>query len=117
MSDTFQINQIFENSYPPEAAVFCNKNLLKIVQIETIDGKKRFRIQEDSTLSDEEKARNLRNERNELLRLTDFTQINDAPLDGKEKNSYAAYRQYLRDIPSQQGFPNITILSYENWIK
>ncbi|MGN1078951.1 MAG: tail fiber assembly protein [Alphaproteobacteria bacterium] len=115
MSDIYKINQIFENDYPPEAAVFCNKNNLQIVQIETMNGKKRFRIQKVPVLSDEKKAQNLRNERNELLRLTDFTQINDTPLDEKEKSAYAAYRQYLRDLPSQQGFPNITILSYGDW--
>ncbi len=117
MTESFQINQIFENSYPPEAAIFCNKNNLRIVQMKTTNGTKRFQIQEIPLLSDEEKAQNLRNERNELLRCTDFTQINDSPFGEKEKSSYAAYRQYLRDLPAQQGFPNITILSYENWVK
>ena len=117
MTEPFQINQIFENSYPPEAAIFCNENNLRIVQMETTNGTKRFQIQEIPLLSDEEKAQNLRNERNELLRCTDFTQINDVPFNEEEKSAYAAYRQYLRDLPAQQGFPNITVLSYENWVK
>ena len=117
MTEPFQINQIFENSYPPEAAIFCNKNNLRIVQMETTNGTKRFQIQEIPLLSDEEKAQLLRAERNEFLRLTDFTQINDSPFSEEEKSSYSAYRQYLRDLPAQQGFPNITVLSYENWVK
>lgn len=117
MTETYQINQIFEDSYPPEAAIFCNKNNLQIVQIETMNGKKRYRIQKIPILSDEEKAQLLRAERNEFLRLTDFTQINDSPFSEEEKSSYSAYRQYLRDLPAQQGFPNITVLSYTDWIK
>lgn len=43
-----------------------------------------------------------RTQRNQLLSETDWTQIADAPVD---KGIWATYRQALRDIPQQIGFP------------
>lgn len=40
--------------------------------------------------------------RNQLLSNTDWTQLADAPVD---KEIWASYRQGLRDVPSQAGFP------------
>lgn len=55
-------------------------------------------------LDAEKKA--VRNERNLLLAESDWTQLADATVD---KVSWAAYRQALRDLPSQAGFPhNVT---------
>ncbi len=45
---------------------------------------------------------NVRNERNRRLTASDWTQVEDAPVD---KAAWAAYRQGLRDVPSQAGFP------------
>ena len=45
---------------------------------------------------------NMRAERNALLAASDWTQVSDAPVD---KVVWAAYRQALRDITTQQGFP------------
>lgn len=42
----------------------------------------------------------IRAKRNELLTASDWTQLSDAPLDSSEKGDWAAYRQQLRDIPS-----------------
>jgi hypothetical protein len=47
-------------------------------------------------------ARNTRNKRNDLLSASDWTQLADASVD---KTSWAQYRQALRDLPSQSGFP------------
>ena len=47
-------------------------------------------------------ARKVRDERNKLLSESDWTQILDAPVD---QAAWAAYRQDLRDVPSQAGFP------------
>lgn len=40
----FIINQIFENDYQPEAAIWCNENKAYIKQIEQIEGVRRFQI-------------------------------------------------------------------------
>lgn len=44
----------------------------------------------------------VRNERNRLLSESDWTQVADAPVD---QAAWAIYRQDLRDIPKQKGFP------------
>lgn len=51
----------------------------------------------------------IREQRNKLLSESDWTQIPDNPLSQSERESWATYRQQLRDIPEQTGFPtNIT---------
>ena len=48
----------------------------------------------------------VRNERNQLLSASDWTQNPDAPVD---KAAWAAYRQALRDVPQQANFPETVI--------
>lgn len=50
----------------------------------------------------ESKAAEIRLTRDHLLAESDWTQLADAPVD---KAAWAAYRQDLRDVPSQAGFP------------
>jgi hypothetical protein len=45
---------------------------------------------------------NIRSQRDSLLATCDWTQVADAPVD---KQAWADYRQSLRDVPSQAGFP------------
>ncbi len=54
--------------------------------------------------ADARKAAKVRGERNEKLAATDWTQAADVPQ--SIKDSYASYRQALRDISNQSGFPN-----------
>lgn len=54
--------------------------------------------------SDEELARQVRDERAGLLFACDWTQAPDVPQATREK--WATYRQALRDITSQTGFPH-----------
>lgn len=49
-----------------------------------------------------QKAVEVREKRDHLLTGTDWTQVADAPVD---QQAWAVYRQALRDIPSQDGFP------------
>lgn len=41
----------------------------------------------------------IRAKRDQLIALTDWTQMPDSPLSAAKKDAYAAYRQALRDIP------------------
>jgi hypothetical protein len=50
----------------------------------------------------EQKSAEVRQQRNDLLSACDWTQLADAPVDHGE---WATYRQALRDIPDQPGFP------------
>jgi len=47
-------------------------------------------------------ARNARTQRDTLLSQSDWTQVPDAPVD---QQAWANYRQALRDVPQQAGFP------------
>ena len=52
------------------------------------------------------KAKSVRTQRDEKLKATDWTQVSDAPVD---KTVWATYRQALRDLTKENGFPwNIT---------
>lgn len=51
---------------------------------------------------DANQAKLVREDRNQRLSACDWTQLNDAPVD---QAAWAEYRQSLRDIPNQSGFP------------
>jgi hypothetical protein len=57
-----------------------------------------------------EKVEFVRDDRTRLLRQCDFTQLPDAPDNVKQNmQAWVDYRQALRDIPAQEGFPwNVT---------
>ena len=54
------------------------------------------------TRTDEEIAAEIRTERNQKLAETDWTALSDVTI----SNEMIAYRQALRDITTQDGFPN-----------
>ena len=76
--------------------------------VEQIDGKwyTKYSVadidDEAKTAKDVEQAKSVRTTRNEKLKDSDWTQIADAPVD---KEIWATYRQALRDVPTQSGFP------------
>jgi len=57
---------------------------------------------EYKAMKDAEQAKAVRNSRTQMLKDSDWTQIADSTAD---KQAWAAYRQALRDITSQAGFP------------
>jgi hypothetical protein len=57
----------------------------------------------DITPTLEQLADRVRSERNDLLSASDWTQVADAPVD---QAAWASYRQALRDVPEQAGFPH-----------
>ena len=66
------------------------------------DGAQVNRVFTVEAIPDEEVAGQVRAERNGLLTASDWTQVADAPVD---KAAWATYRQALRDISDQSGFP------------
>jgi hypothetical protein len=62
----------------------------------------------DEEIADElaNKKRNIRLERDALLVKTDWSQLSDSPLTDGQKQTYAVYRQSLRDITDQATFPD-----------
>lgn len=57
---------------------------------------------EAKAAKDAEQAKNIRSDRDRRLSECDWTQVADAPVD---KAAWATYRQALRDVPAQAGFP------------
>lgn len=60
------------------------------------------KTQEELDLQTANVAMQVRGQRNGLLSESDWTQVEDAPVN---KAAWAAYRQALRDITNQEGFP------------
>ncbi len=56
---------------------------------------------------DSQMAENNRGKRDNLLSLSDWTQMNDSPLDTAGKTSWSTYRQALRDITAHANWPNL----------
>lgn len=76
--------------------------------VEQIDGQwfTKFTLvdmaQEAKDALDAQQASSIRAERNRLIAECDWTQLPDSPAD---KAAWAAYRQALRDVTAQPGFP------------
>ena len=47
----------------------------------------------------------VRAQRDKLLAETDWTQVADAPIDSATRSAMRVYRQLLRDVTKQEGFP------------
>ena len=57
---------------------------------------------EAKAVKDAEQAEKTRSQRNQMLKDSDWTQVADTPVD---KTAWATYRQALRDVTQQSGFP------------
>ena len=57
-----------------------------------------------TSLPTNDAASNVRNHRNDLLEETDWMAGSDVTM----PNAWREYRQALRDLPAQSGFPNVT---------
>lgn len=60
---------------------------------------------EEVAETDRHQADAMRGKRNFLLNRSDWTQLGDAPLTPEQKAVWTTYRQQLRDITAQAGFP------------
>jgi len=67
------------------------------------------KTEEDLTADIAGESANVREKRDQLLKESDWTQVTDAPFTKAVKTSWSTYRQSLRDITTQEGFPfNVT---------
>lgn len=108
--EALEVDPVFE---PPQPSVGRYQYVYRD-GVELIDGRwfKKFSIgptfanQQDQVdfeaQKDEEQATQVRGERNQKLSECDWTQVADAPVD---QSAWAEYRQALREIPKQAGFP------------
>ena len=61
-------------------------------------------VNEANTIEDNKKS--IRSQRNTLLSQTDWALASDSPLTDEQKTEVTTYRQALRNLPAQEGFPN-----------
>ena len=96
----------FVSSVPEDAAVsFCpdeqgNSTLEGLIGCLDFYGYPKGELK-----SDAEFAAEVREKRDALLAETDFMLMPDYPLSEAKRAAVAAYRQALRDVPAQFGFP------------
>lgn len=106
---TFEIGQIFEGEYPPEAAVFCNESgKAYIDEIEpTTEGVRRFQIVAIPELTADEiamrEALERRDKAEENLRATDYigVKIGEGAATREEYAKELTQRQAWRDEVNQ----------------
>lgn len=115
----FEIGQIFENTYPPEAAGFCNESGNCFIQeIEPVDELRRFQIVAVPEPTTEELAAQARSQRDALIAATDYLMTSDYPLTDEKRQELTAYRQALRDVPEQSSFPVEIVWPIKpDWVK
>lgn len=98
-------NKTFKNAYPNTSFRFpLEQSTLDALNITD------FTIGElpvnDNNINVPDAALEARFERDDLLKDSDFTQLPDSPVDS---SVWATYRQALRDVPDQDGFPDTII--------
>ena len=97
----FYINQKFPDIYPPEAAIWCNTR--GDCSIQQIDGG--YQIIQNPEPDDSEIATRVRAKRDRLITETDYYLMPDYPSNPQNLEELKIYRQALRDLPVQEGFP------------
>lgn len=96
----YAIGQIFDGTYPPDAAQWCNDNRAVIVPV---DGG--FEIQAVPAPTTTQQYANLRATRDARLAATDKYMLADYPINEVGLALVKAYRDALRGLPDQAGAP------------
>lgn len=97
----FYINQKFTDIYPPEVAVWCNTR--GDCSIQQVDGG--YQIIQNPESDDSMVAKAIRDKRDNLIDETDYYLMPDYPSNPQNLEELKVYRQALRDVPKQEGFP------------
>lgn len=92
-----------------QGAIWCNENNAQI-------NPETWVIEKIPEPTQEELAEEKRADRDRLLNDSDKRMLPDFPISAEEKELWLFYRQYLRDITKDPAFPNVDVLSFENWL-
>ena len=79
------------------------------------DGGLCFKGEEPADVVKEYKIREKKAQRNVLLQELDPYVLPDYPITAEQLEKVKGYRQYLRDLPKAAGFPDVDILTLEEW--
>lgn len=110
--NTMKINDIFDLSKYDDAYKFVSEN--EGTTIEYL-GDDKYKIVKLSTPSVEELSAQKRSERDVVLQSTDIYMLSDFPISDEQRELYKQYRQYLRDLPTAESFPEVKVMSFEEW--
>ena len=91
----YKVGDSFSEVFPTDAAVWCNKN-----------GCYLKRVGETYIIEKRENHEDIRVIRDALLSATDFLVLPDYPAEEEFLEEIKRYRQELRDITKQSGFPD-----------
>ena len=111
----FESGQIITKEEHVAFANWNNANGGKLCSMPVGDGT--YRLEETPAPTIDELSAQKRAERDNLLAQTDKYMLPDFPITGEKLAQYKAYRQYLRDLPEQAGFPNVEIMTFEKYVE
>ena len=97
----FELDKYYEGAYPHEAVTWANANG---AHVELIDSGYTLKKNHEPTL--DELSSQVRAKRDRRIAETDYYMMPDYPSDPNNIEEMKAYRQALRDIPKQEGFPS-----------
>lgn len=96
-----------------EAAAWCNANNAMIE-----DKGDYYEVVAVPAPTTEELAAQARSQRDALIAATDYLMATDYPLTDEKRQELTVYRQALRDVPEQSGFPTqIVWPTKPEWVK
>ena len=96
-----------------EAAAWCNDNNAMIE-----DKGDYYEVVAIPAPTTEELAAQARSQRDVLIAATDYLMATDYPLTDEKRQELTVYRQALRDVPEQSGFPaEIVWPTKPEWVK
>lgn len=96
-----------------EAAAWCNANNAMIE-----DKGDYYEVVAIPAPTTEELAAQARSQRDALIGATDYLMATDYPLTDEKRQELTVYRQALRDVPEQSGFPTeIVWPTKPEWVK
>lgn len=81
----------------------------------TVRKKSEIEARVASMVTPEQKAESRRYERDAKLKATDVYMLPDYPISEGERGLYKQYRQYLRDLPAAENFPEVEVMSFKEW--
>lgn len=112
-----RINKPYTNKEKADLASYCNHNNCHIE-----DKGKYLESVKNGKMTEEDKSKQVRYIRNKYLsdidwRIIRYINQKELNIETTDSEELLQYAQYLRDIPNQKKFPNIEVLTFEEWSK
>lgn len=112
----YTAGQIIDKKEHIAFANWNNANGGNLISVSLGGGQYRLEEQIVPEKTTEELAQEKRAERDNLLAQTDKYMLSDFPITDEKREQYKAYRQYLRDLPTAWSFPNVEIMTFEQYV-